>query len=288
MKKITPLIAAAAAAFLVSSLAACSSGDGSSDAGNSDGADCTPSHEVTTIAPGTLTAAFFVYPPFTALDGEAVTGFEGDLITKVADSLCLTITPTEVGIPAIVPAVTTNRADVGFGDFYRTAERNEIVRLGTPVVTDSMAFVVRDGIDVTTVEDLKGQRVGAAIGYLWDADLEALLGDDLTAYADLQSAYADFEAGRIDVLIDTVPVAAERLKTMDVEAEIVIPPADDRIGATLAPGQTNFMTNLDNPALGEAIDELVIQFREDGTIAELLAKWGMPEDIGEPGEPNML
>jgi len=287
MKKIGPWAAAAAAALLVSGLAACSSDDGSGGK-NSNGSDCTPTHEVTTITSGKLTVAAIVYPPFSDVKGDTVTGFEGDLVTKIAEKLCLTVQPMQVGIPAIVTSVTTGRADTGIGDFYRTAERDKIVRLGAPVVSDSMALVVRDGVDVKTIADLKGKRVGSAIGYLWDKDLEAYLGKDLTSYSDLQSAYADFEAGRIDVLIDTVPVASYRLKDSSVKAQIIIPPADDRIAASTHPGQTQFMTNLDNKTLGPAMDDLVAEFREDGTLAELIKKWGLPEDIGDPGAPELL
>lgn len=276
------LLSVAVAALFASGLTSCSSG------GGDENRDCVPQNEVDTIESGKLTVAAHVYMPFSDIEGENLSGFEGDLITKIAALECLTVVPMQVPIPSVVSSVTTGRADTAIGTWYRTAERQEIVTLGDPIISDSMAFVVREGVDVETVGDLVGKRVGSAIGYLWDTDLSDLLGGDLTAYSDLQSVYADFEANRIDVIVDTAPSAGYRLKDADMSAQIVIPPADDRIGASKQPGQTQFMSSLDNPELAEVLSKHVAAFRADGTLNELLEKWGLPLDIGDPGEPSLL
>ena len=54
------------------------------------------------------------------------------------------------------------------------------------------------------------------------------------------------------------------------------------------PGQAGFPTNYDNEALSEGLDQLIVDLREDGTIASTLEEWGLSADLAEVGEPYEL
>lgn len=125
------LSAGTAAGLLAISLTAC--GGGNETAGPA--SDCTPAHsDLQTITPGELTVASYDYPPATIVQGDNVTGMEGDLINEIAKLECLKVTvSTSGGAGAVIPSVQSKRVDIGSGSWLRTKERSKIVYMSTPL-----------------------------------------------------------------------------------------------------------------------------------------------------------
>ncbi len=139
-------------AVLALVLAACGSGDtedaseasetaaaGDSDEATNDDSgavdgDCTPLHDIVTIEEGYLTVAAYAYPPFSGIDGETLTGAEGEIISEIAAMECLEIKVLPGDAAAMIPSITSGRADTTIGSWYRTEEREEVVLLGAPVI----------------------------------------------------------------------------------------------------------------------------------------------------------
>ncbi|WP_200331763.1 ABC transporter substrate-binding protein [Leucobacter sp. L43] len=279
----TAAIGAVAALFL----AGCSSsGDDSSQAVSK---DCVPAHEgIETIKPGVLTVAHYDYPPFAYMEEGEFVGIEGEIMTQIAEMECLDLELVQGDGSAMITSVQTGRADTTLGSWYRTAERAEVVRLSSPVVTSPLSVVSTSG--VKTVDELAElDAVGAGQALVGVEEMQALLGGKLKLYANNDAEFADFQAGRIDGAVLGLGAAVTLLELYPVEGATVEPlEADPRLSATVNVGQTNFPVNLDNESLGEAIDENIAQLREDGTIAELAEKYGFPAEIADPGEPNLL
>ncbi len=282
-----------AAIAISATVAACGGSDGSSDeAGSGDeaasnGGDCTPAHEVTTIEEGYLTVAAYSYPPFSSFDGDNLAGAEGEIITKIAEMECLEIKVLKGDASAMIASITSGRADTTIGSWYRTEEREEIVNLSAPVLADRLTLISADGTG--TIQDLKGKKVGSILGFLWNDDLSGVVGDDLNLYESGQSMYADLKAGRIDVIVDTYPSAQAVLETTPIDGlEFIVPPADDAVVSTQKPGQTNFPTNKDNTALVEAFDADIAELRSSGELEKIAVANGFQADAADPGEPNKL
>ncbi|MEJ6488959.1 ABC transporter substrate-binding protein [Leucobacter sp. USCH14] len=283
--RLTRTAAVGAAAALL--LAGCSgSGEGSSQAVSE---DCVPAHEgVETIKPGVLTVAHYDYPPFAYMEEGEFVGIEGEIMTKIAEMECLDMELVQGDGSAMITSVQTGRADTTLGSWYRTAEREEVVRLSSPVVTSPLSVVSTSG--VKTVDELTElDAVGAGQALVGVEEMQELLGNKLKLYPNNDAEFADFQSGRIDGAILGLGAAVTLLELYPVEGATVEPlEADPRLSATVNVGQTNFPVNLDNESLGKAIDENIAQLREDGTIAELAEKYGFPAEIADPGEPNLL
>ncbi len=259
---------------------------GDSDDATADG-ECTPLHDITTIEEGYLTVAAYAYPPFSGIDGEALTGAEGEIITEIAAMECLEIKVLPGDAAAMIPSITSGRADTTIGSWYRTEEREEVVLLGAPVIADRLTLVSAEGVG--TIADLAGHKVGSILGFLWNDDLEGVVGDDLNLYDSGQSMYADLAAGRIDVIVDTYPSAQAVLETTPIDGlQFVVPPADPAVVSTTKPGQSNFPVSQDNPDLVAAMDEIIAMLRADGTLEEIVVSHGFQADAADPGEPNKL
>ncbi len=278
-------------AGLCLALAACG-GDTSTDSttasGNNSGSECTPKHEgLKTINDGSLSVAAYVYPPFSDVRGQELGGAEGEIITKIAEMECLDVKVVPGAASAMIPSIVSKRADTTIGSWYRTAEREKIVRLGAPVIADRLTLISKAGVE--TISDLKGKKVGSILGFLWNDDLKKVLGGDVKFYETAQAMYADLAAGRIEVIVDTYPSAQAVLETTPIEGlKFVVPPADPAVVSTQKPGQTQFPVSKDNAALGEAIDEDIAELRESGELEEIVVKHNFQAEAADPGEPNLL
>ncbi|MFC9335723.1 substrate-binding periplasmic protein [Arthrobacter sp. NPDC057009] len=277
------LSAGSAAGLLAISLSACGGGETSSVA-----SDCKPAHsDLKTITDGELTVASYDYAPATILDGENVTGMEGDLINEIAKLECLKVTvSTSGGAGAVIPSVQSKRVDIGSGNWLRTKERTKIVYMSTPLWNDPQGIVSTKGL---TSDDLEGHVVGSVAGNLWNDSMQKWLGDKFKIYQDDESIYADLKAGRIDALVASSASANYRLKDAPIEgAKVVDVKPNPKVPQFAAVGQVMLPSSLDNEALGKALDEDIKTLRDNGTIKKLLEKYGVDASVGEPGAPTEL
>ena len=250
--------------------------------------DCVPAHpDLTTVEAGFLTVAAYEYPPFSAIDGESLSGAEGEILNAIAGLECLDVMVQPGTGAAMIPAIESGRADTTLGSWYRTAARAEIVLLSNPVIIDQLTLISASGVD--SVEGLIGNKVGSTLGFLWNEDLENVLGKDLSLYETTQALYADLASGRISVVVDTFPSGQAALRNTPVEGAVFnVPAPDERVVSTTKPGQTNFPVSLNNPGLQEAINDNLDTLRESGVLGEIAEKWGFSPTAVAETVPNLL
>ncbi|WP_349959161.1 transporter substrate-binding domain-containing protein [Rhizobium sp. ZPR3] len=251
-------------------------------------ADCTPKHKFTTIEPGTLTVAVTTYAPHSYLDDSGtMKGIDGDIAAEFAKRECLQVKAVAVDPAAAIQYVLSGQADITTGDWYRTAERAKAMNLSAPLYTDQMAIYSKH--DFKKVSDLEGKRVGTVQGYLWVADLKALLGGSLKLYPNSVNMQQDLFAGRIDVAVDgysTGVVAAQKGALKDVK--VAVAAADPRVKATKEAAQAAFPYSLKAKEFGEALDSNIEAMHKDGTIVKILKSYGLDGTAGETGAPRLV
>ena len=247
-------------------------------------ADCQPEHEFSTVEEGVLTVALTTTPPYSYEEDGEMAGIDSDIVSRIAESECLTVEYQGYTYATAVPAVETGRVDVAVGGFYRTQARADVVTLSEPVYLDELTVMSADG--VSTVDDLIGKQVGTVEGYLWVDALKQLLGDDLRTYPDSLSLAQDLTAGRIDIGLDGYGAAAQ--STADTDFQIAVLESDDRVPATEEPSQTALLLDPSNDDLAAAVDEHVGEMREDGSLVEILEANGLPASAAEVGDPRLI
>lgn len=212
---------------------------------------------------------------------------EGDLITEIAARECLKLTVVSSGgAGAVIPSVQTGRADLGSGNWLRTKERAKIVHMSTPLWSDPQAIVSTTGL---TSDELEGKVIGSVAGNLWNESLQSWLGDNFKIYQDDESIYSDLAAGRIDGLVASAASAKYRFQDNPIEgATVITVTPNPHVPQFDAVGQVMWPSSLENEALGKALDENIEALREDGTITEILEKYGIDPAVGDPGPPTEL
>ncbi|EKG40170.1 Amino acid ABC transporter, periplasmic amino acid-binding protein [Pseudomonas syringae pv. avellanae str. ISPaVe013] len=250
-------------------------------------ADCIPAHKFETLTPGVLTVAAWSFPPYSIPGaGTKLSGVDGEIIKLIAEKECLTLKTTALDPAAVIQSVVAKRADVAIGDWYRTAERNKMLGLTAPLYLDVMGIISKDG--VSRISDLEGKRVGTVQGYLWVADLQKVLGDNLVLYPNPVAMAQDLASNRIDAGADSYAVGiASQQKGGFGGLKIVVSAPDDRVKATLQPGQTAFAYTKSNTSLGDALSADIEAMHQNGQIKNVLGTFGLSEDASEVGPPRL-
>jgi polar amino acid transport system substrate-binding protein len=250
--------------------------------------DCAPKHKLTTIQLGALTVAVTTYAPYSYVDEAGVMkGIDGDIAAEIAKRECLQVKPVAVDPAAAIQYVLSGQADISTGDWYRTAERAKVMNLSAPLYTDQMGIYSKEGFE--KVSDLEGKRVGTVQGYLWVADLKALLGSSLKLYPNSVNLQQDLSAGRLDVAIDgysTGVVAKQKGALKDIKVMIAAP--DPRVKATKEAAQGGFPYSLKGKELGAALDADIEDMHKDGTIVRILEAYGLNGSAANTGTPRLV
>jgi len=235
---------------------------------------CQPNPVVKTVTPGKLTIGIYSYPPFTIIspDGK-ISGIDTDIVKQAAADNCLEVEVMSVAPSATIQAVISGKADVAIGSWNRTEARAKVLGISNPTYLDPMTSISKEGVD--TIEGLVGKKVGSVTGYLWNADLQKLLGANFKQYQDDVAMAQDLEAGRIDVGLDGYagPIEAQKAgKYKALKIKIVKP--DQRVQASMKAPQAGVLYTKDNVGLGKAIDAAIERARKEGTLVRSLNQAG--------------
>jgi polar amino acid transport system substrate-binding protein len=249
--------------------------------------DCTPAHQFPTITAGTLTVGTYELLPFISTKGGGFSGIDAEIAKDIANMECLEIATVALDPAALVQAVVAGQIDMTVGDWYRTAKRAEIVNLSGPLYLDQMGIVSKDGI--SSVKAAEGRTVGNIQGYLWTDDIQKVFGDNAKVYPNTVGMVQDLAAGRIDVGFESFTVVKEAQKSGAYEGyQVKVVEADDRVAATMEPGQSTFPHTKGNDAMTTALDEDIAALRKSGRLAEILVAAGLDPSAAEPGEPRLI
>ena len=250
--------------------------------------ECTPRHQFATIEAGTRTVAVPPYLPHSFVDDSGnMKGIDGDIAAEFAKRECLKVKAIAVDPAAAIQYVLSGQADITTGDWYRTAERAKVMSLSAPLYTDQMGIYSKEGFK--NVSDLEGKQVGTVQGYLWVADLKAMLGGSLKLYPNSVNMQQDLSSGRIDVAVDgysTGVVAAQKGALGEVKVNVAAP--DERVKATKEAAQAAFPYSVNAKELGVALDAAIAEMHADGTIVTILKSYGLDGTAADTGAPRLV
>jgi polar amino acid transport system substrate-binding protein len=252
------------------------------------GEDCKPANTFTTVQRGKLSVAIYEYPPFTSIatDG-SIGGIDSDIAKAIAKRNCLAVEPVVVEAGAVIENVLSKKADIGIGDWYRTAKRAQVLGMSYPTYLDQAAIYSRAGLD--TVKDLEGKSVGTVSGFLWVDQLQKVLGDKLVLYPTPVAVAQDLQAGRIEAAVDGYSSGAfAQSKGGFPGIQIKVMKPDERVGSSVAPAQATLLYSKDNPQLGEALDAALKDMHKSGELGNILKANGLDPSGAEVGEPRLI
>ncbi len=145
----------------------------------------------------------------------------------------------------------------------------------------SLTFYVRAGDTwkFSDIKSLEGKKLGVILDYSYGADMDEFLKDNPDAkwaFGDLplQKNLAALKKGEIDIVLATTAVGEYTIQQMGMTSDIVAAGTDgspDDVFIAFSP------KNAKSAEYAKLLDEGMKKIRDNGTLAKILAKYGMKD-----------
>ncbi len=250
------LAGGAALAFTLTMSACGSDDEGSSGSGGE--------ASVATINEGTLTVCSDIpYPPFDVMDGATFTGFDGELVSEIADGLGLELEVRDSGFDGLQSGLSlnSNQCDLVASAMTITEEREEKLDFTEGYYDSEQSLLVPADSDVSAIDDLAGKSVGVQQGTTGKAYTEENAPDDakIITFPSDAEMYAAIQGGSVDALLQDLPVNLEHAQ--DGEYEVV---------EQYSTGEEyGFAVREGNTELRDAVNEQLAELRDSGRYDEI-------------------
>lgn len=216
------------------------------------------------------------YRPFEFRDdsGEIV-GYDIDVAAELGERLGgIEPRPVDTNWSMVIQSLNNGDFDMILGGMTATEERFERVNFSYPYMDASSGLLVPTDAGIESPADLGGKAVSAGAGTPQIGQLqlsaEALgieYAGDIRTYDDDTVAVAAMKAGRIEAYASTLVSLLELAKSVD--GVTVIPFTSD----AWSQEYTAMAFRKEDETLRAAINEAIVDMKEDGTLAALQEKW---------------
>ena len=221
---------------------------------------------------GTLVMATnATFEPYEYYEDQKVVGIDPDIAQAVCDVLGYDLKIEDMEFDSIIPAVTSGKASMGMAGMTVTPDRLKSVDFSDTYATGVQAIIVKEGSDITSVDDLFAEgashKIGVQTGTTGDLyttdDIEGAGLGTVERFQKGADAVLALTQGKIDcVVIDNNPAksfvaANEGLKILDTEYAV-----EDY--AICLPK---------NSPLTEKINTALAELTADGTIQKIIDKY---------------
>lgn len=214
-----------------------------------------------------LVGSDVTYPPFEYMENGKPVGFDIDLINLVAQEMGLNGAQIiDTAWDGIFAALKTEKFDVIISSVTITEDRKKEMLFSDPYYDSGQIIAVRrDDTRINSENDLAGKIVGVQINTTGDFAAQEIPGiKEIKRYDDIQQAFQDLEIGRIDAVLNDLPVNAWFAK----ERKNV-----KLVGKLLTVEQYGICARLEDKDLIEEINRALRNLRESGKYNELYVKW---------------
>jgi polar amino acid transport system substrate-binding protein len=215
------LSAFAALSIIALSLSACGDDDG--NGGGNGGGNGSTADSLSTIDDGKLTVCSDApYEPFDVIEGTKFTGFDGDVVTEIANGLDLELVAIDSAFDPLQSGLALNsrQCDMAASAMTITDERAEKLTFSEPYYDSKQSLLVPVGSDIASIDDLAGKKVAVQNATTGKAYAEENAEDaDIVSFPDDSAMFLALKGGGVDAILQDLPV--NLVHTEDGEYEIV-------------------------------------------------------------------
>jgi polar amino acid transport system substrate-binding protein len=214
------------------------------------------------------------YPPFESVDASGnFVGFDIDLMNEIGKRMGVDVEIVDMPFDSLLAAVQEGKIDISIAAFNFNEERDQTVDFTDPYYYAEDGFLVADNFagQINAPEDIASLKVGVQTGATadgWVTDNLVSTGllpeENLFRYERMDQAALDVKNGRIDVLMtDYIP--AEALAKQVGGVKVVY-------HAEVSTGPVNIVVPEGDTALTEALNKIIKDMNDDGTIDQIAIK----------------
>jgi polar amino acid transport system substrate-binding protein len=216
------------------------------------------------------------FPPFESMNGAVAEGFDVDLAGAIAKEMGLTVNFTSQKFDTLIPQLKAGGTfDVIMSGMTITPEREKEITFSEPYIDSNQSIAVvkgkfpkLDGNDPAAINTaFTGKIIGVQSGTTGETwAKENLKGAaQIVPFDDTLSAFSALNAGKVDAVVNDLPVSAYLVKSSYTNDELVAEiPTGEQYGIGIAQS---------NPEMKTAIDAALQKITDSGEYKTIYMKW---------------
>jgi polar amino acid transport system substrate-binding protein len=213
--------------------------------------------------------------PFTFLDVKTNTiqGMMVDTVQAIGQAAGFNVIVQQTVFSALIPSLTSNKIDIISAAMLRTPQRAEVVDFSQPVYSYGDGLIVKadDGKAYTSLDDLKGEVVGAQMGTVYIDVLNKKGGfKEVRGYDTGVDMMRDIALGRIKAGLADQPIIAYQLSqgaNNNVKLAAGYKP--------VAVGDVCLVVRKGDAEMLARVNKGIAAIKADGTLAKIVKKWNL-------------
>ena len=216
-------------------------------------------------AGGTLVMATNAeFPPYEYYEDGDIVGIDVEIAKAIAAKLGMELQIEDMAFDAIIPAVTSGKADFGAAGMTVTEERQRSVEFTDTYANSNQVAIVKEDSDITGSDALAGKIIGVQLGTTGDALATEIKDATVERYNKGLEAVQSLTQGKIDaVVIDQATAEAFVKKTEGIKI----------LEEKMSEEEYAIAIAKDNKELMEKINDALAKLEESGKLNEIMLKY---------------
>lgn len=238
------------------------------DESSSDGAQTTEAATEAAGSKGTLVMATNAeFPPYEFHEGGEIVGIDVEIARAIATEMGMDFEIEDIAFDSVIPAVQSGKADFGAAGMTVSETRKQSVDFSDPYTTATQVIIVKEGSEITSMEDLGGKTVGVQLGTTGDLYVSD---DEELGVAGVERYNKGFEAVQalLQNKIDAVVIDGEPAKIFISQNEglIILDEAytEEEYAICVKKGNTELL---------EGINAAIAKLKETGELQVIIDKY---------------
>lgn len=268
MKRMHKILTAALITALVAVGAGCSSNSsGTSEPEKTESETETAAPEETESGEGgkLIMATNAEFPPYEYREGENIVGIDVEIATAIAESMGKELSIEDINFDAIIPAVTSGKADMGVAGMTVTEDRLKNVDFSDTYCKASQVIIVRkDDETVKTPDDLNNKTIGVQLGTTGDIYAGDIEGATVERYNKGFEAILSLKQNKVDAVVIDDQVAKSLTEANEDVMVIDEPFTEEEYAIAVKKGNTELL---------EQINKAIEELKDSGKLDEIIGKY---------------
>lgn len=212
-----------------------------------------------------------VYAPFTFVDETGkLTGYDVEVITEAAKRAGIKINFVPTPWDSMFLGLESKKYDIIANQIGKNPDREKKYLFSESYLVSGAQLIVKDtNKKITSLNDLKGKKVGTSVGSNYNkllTEFDKNKEINLVYYdGDVTQVFQDISLGRIDATVNDRLTVGENIKKLGLKVKTV--------GKPLNEVPSFFVFRKDSADLKAKIDKALLSMKKDGTLGKISKKW---------------